>query len=250
MRTLLIVTGGSAGLGRGLIATAPAGSHRVDVSRSGPPPEADAHLGLDLAVPANWPALRSAFDALFAAEPWDRITVVHSAGTLHPIGFAGEVDAAAYETSALLGSVAGQIIGDHVLSSAAAGTRLELVMITSGAARSVYPGWSAYGAGKAALDQWVRIVGAEQRQRAEERGHRPAKVLAIAPGIVATDMQATIRDTDQQAFPEVERFRRLHDEGQLTEPHDAARGIWDILDDPGVRTGSVVDLRDRAGAGS
>jgi benzil reductase ((S)-benzoin forming) len=251
MRTLLIVTGGSAGLGRALIATAPADTHRVDVSRSGPPPEADRHLALDLAVPANWGALRSALDELVAAEPWDRITLIHNAGTLHPIGFAGEVDSDAYAASVLLGSAAGQILGDHLLARAAGlAARVELVMISSGAARSVYPGWSAYGAGKAALEQWVRVVGAEQQQRADERDRAAIRVVAIAPGIVATDMQATIRGADPVAFPQVERFRQLHDRGQLTEPALAARGIWEVLDDPEVATGAVVDLRDRDGGAS
>ena len=250
MRTLLIVTGGSAGLGRALIATAPSDTHRVDVSRSGPPPEADGHVTLDLADPSGWTTFAAAFDDLVASEAWDRITVIHNAGTLDPIGFAGEVDLERYTSSVLLGSAAGQVIGAHVLGRAAAATaRLELVMISSGAARSVYPGWSAYGAGKAALDQWVRTVGAEQQQqRADGQERAGAKVLAIAPGVVATDMQAAVRAADPQAFPQVERFQHLHEDGQLTAPEVAARGIWQVLDDPSVHTGAVVDLRDRSGS--
>jgi benzil reductase ((S)-benzoin forming) len=247
MRTLLIVTGGSTGLGRALIATAPSGTHRVDVSRSGPPPEADHHRTIDLADPTGWAACTAAIDELVAAEPWDRITVIHNAGTLQPIGFAGEVDRDEYTASVLLGSAAGQVLGGHVLAAAGGvADRVELVMISSGAARSVYPGWSAYGAGKAALDQWVRTVGAEQQQRADEQGRAAVRVLAIAPGIVATDMQAMVRSTDARAFPQVERFRRMRDDRQLTAPEVAANGIWDVLDDPSVATGSVVDLRDRS----
>lgn len=251
MRTLLIVTGGSAGLGRALIATAPADSYRVDVSRSGPPPEADHHLAVDLADPAGWAAFATALDAVLPAEPWDRITVIHNAGTLDPMGFAGEVDPDAYTSSVLLGSAAGQVIGTHVLArTATAPARVELVMISSGAARSLYPGWSAYGAAKATLDQWVRNVGAEQRQRADEQQRAAVQVLAIAPGIVATDVQATVRAADPRQFPEVERFQQRHDDGRLIEPEVAARGIWEILDDPTVATGSVVDLRERSGVSS
>lgn len=72
-------------------------------------------------------------------------------------------------------SVAGHT-GDH-----------DLVVISLGASASAHPGWSAYGAGKAALDQWVRYAGAEQKVRGGVR------VSAIAPGVLDTSMQAEIR---------------------------------------------------------
>ena len=99
----------------------------------------------------------------FAGE---RVVFVHSAGTLEPIGFAGEVDAASYARQVLLNSAAPQALGDAFLR-AAAGTEAPctLLFISSGAASSVYEGWTAYGAGKAAVDQWVRTAGAEQKRR-------------------------------------------------------------------------------------
>jgi benzil reductase ((S)-benzoin forming) len=112
-------------------------------------------------------------------------------------------------------------------------------MITSGAASSVYPGWSGYSAGKAAVDQWVRTAGAEQ---AERDGR--CRVLSVAPGTVDTDMQARIRATDPRDFPRAGRFAELHETGGLVAPHDAARGIWALLDDD-LDNGTVTDLRSR-----
>jgi NAD(P)-dependent dehydrogenase (short-subunit alcohol dehydrogenase family) len=111
-------------------------------------------------------------------------------------------------------------------------------MITSGAATSIYPGWSSYGAGKAALDQWVRVVGAEQAERGG------ASVVAVAPGVVATDMQSEIRSVDSGDFPRVHKFRDLHASGDLTEPDEAARRFWEVLE-AGTDPGEVIDLRDR-----
>jgi benzil reductase ((S)-benzoin forming) len=240
MRALLVVTGGSAGLGRALLAAAPAGTHRVDVSRSGPPPEADEHLAVDLATPEGWAVAGDAVAARVDAGPWDRVTLIHSAGTIAPIGFAGEVDPAAYTANLLLNAAAGPAIGSRFLTAVAhLGIPRELALISSGAARSAYAGWSAYGAGKAAGDQWVRAVGEEQRRRGGVR------VLGIAPGVVATGMQATIRGTDPDDFPAVERFRRLHADGALLDADEVAGRIWDVLDDQQVATGSVLDLRDR-----
>jgi benzil reductase ((S)-benzoin forming) len=240
---LVIVTGGSAGLGRALLAAAPAGARRVDVSRSGPsgvPELADVHhLVADLADPASWDDLGRALTAEIRSEAWERITVLHNAGTLEPIGFAGEVDAEEYTRNVLLNSAAGQVMGHHVLAAMHdLDTRRELVLLSSGAARTAYPGWSAYGAGKAATDHWVRTVGAEQQRRGGVR------VLAVAPGVVATGMQALIRSTDERDFPSVARFRQLHEAGDLEDADDVARRLWTLLDAEAPTSGAVVDLRD------
>lgn len=238
--SLVVVTGGSAGLGRALLAAAPEGSHRVDVSRSGPPPEADEHIAADLADPGAWVSVGDRVHQLVAQRSWARVTFVHCAGTLAPIGFAGEVDPRDYTANVLLNAASALALGQRFLVAAAASeARRELALVSSGAARSTYPGWSAYGAAKAAGDQWVRATGAEQRERGGVR------VLSVAPGVVATGMQAMIRDTDPHDFPQVEKFRELYETGRLTEPEDAAAAFWRVLDDEEVTTGSVVDLRDR-----
>jgi benzil reductase ((S)-benzoin forming) len=141
----------------------------------------------------------------------------------------------------LLGSACPQVLGDAFLR-AARRTRAEcrLLLITSGAAHSVYPGWSAYGAGKAAVDQWARTAGAEQARR----GGR-VRVLAVAPGIVATAMQEQIRAAAAGDFPDVARFVEFFESGQLREPREVAAEIWALLERE-LPNGAVVDLRDLA----
>ena len=240
MDTLVIVTGGSSGLGRALLDTAPTDSTRVDISRSGHPDGDVTHLPADLADPAAWADVGTRVADLVASRSWERITFIHSAGTLHPIGFVGETDADAVTANVLLNSAAGQILGHRFLAAVGElSGRRELVMVSSGAAQKVGPGWSTYSAAKAASDAWVASVGAEQQQRGGVR------VLAVAPGVLATPMQETIRDTDERDFPGVQRFRELHDDGQLIEPAVAAANLWELLDDDTVATGSRVDLRER-----
>jgi benzil reductase ((S)-benzoin forming) len=133
------------------------------------------------------------------------------------------------------------VLGDAFLR-ALRGTQAaaQIVMISSGAASSVYQGWSAYGAGKAAVDHWVRTVGAEQ----ERRGGR-VRVLSVAPGIVATAMQEEIRATPAARFPELARFVELHRSGALRDAAEVAREIWALLERP-FPNGAVVDLRELA----
>lgn len=240
MPDLVFVTGASRGLGLAIAEAVPFPARVVDISRSGPPAGSGIeHLRADLTEPRSWRDVGRLIQEIADETDPQRLMLVHAAGTLSPIGFAGEVEFDAYADNVLLNSAAGQVLGHAFLATAAprAGERV-LVMITSGAASSIYPGWTAYGAGKAALDQWVRNAGEEQRRRGA------VVVAAIAPGVIDTSMQEEIRSTPPKDFPDVNRFRRLHEEGDLVSPEDAARRFWGAVQD-GLTPGSVIDLRIR-----
>jgi benzil reductase ((S)-benzoin forming) len=236
--SLVFVSGGSSGIGAALIRTLPFSPARVvDVSRRGA--SGCAQLRVDLADPAAWPRVAELFRREMDGFAGERVVFFHCAGTLAPIGFAGEEDAAAYASAVLLNAAAPQVLGDAFLR-AARGTRApcHLVMIGSGAARNVYPGWSSYGAGKAAVDQWVRTAGAEQ----DLRGAR-CRLLSVSPGLVATAMQEEIRATPRSRFPGVDRFVEAFEKGELRDPLRVASEIWALLGRE-LPNGAVVDLRD------
>lgn len=237
--SIVWITGASGGIGRALCETVPYDDARViGVSRSDGTVHTE-HLAADLADPSGWSAVDAHFRETLSAFDGDRVVLVHCAGTLDPMGFAAEVDAKGYRDQVMLNSASPQAVGQSFLSAAAGfAGEVVLVHITSGAAQKPYEGWSAYCAGKAAVDHWVRTVGAEQ----DKRGG--ARVLAVAPGTVDTAMQAEIRRHDESEFPAVGKFQGLYESGSLTDPHDAASGIWQVVaktDD--FPTGSVVDLR-------
>ncbi len=238
--SLIWISGASRGIGAALAGSVPwPGARVIGVSRSRPAAGVE-HLAADLTDPASWPVVGESFRRELDGFSGDRVVFVHAAGTLDPVGFAGEVDAAAYEANVLLNSASPQVLG-HLFLSAACGVAADrhLVMLTSGAARNVYPGWAAYGAGKAATDQWVRDVGAEQSRRGG------VNVVSIAPGVVDTAMQARIRHSHEDDFPDRQKFVDLHEGRKLASPADVARSIWSLLD-RGLANGSVVDLRELA----
>jgi benzil reductase ((S)-benzoin forming) len=240
---LVFLTGASSGIGLALARAVPwSGARVIDISRRGAP--GLEHFPADLADPESWSAVAALFARELKGFAGEAAYLIQSAGTLEPIGFAGEVPARPYARQVLLNSAAPQVLGDAFLR-AAAETRAPctLLMIGSGAARNVYEGWSGYGAGKAAVDQWVRTVGAEQQRR----GGR-VRVLSVAPGIVESAMQQQIRATAARDFPEVERFRGFHAAGELRHADDVARELWALLAGR-FENGAVLDLRDRAGEG-
>lgn len=199
------------------------------------------HIRADLADPSSWQALSLSFTEELRTFSGERIVFIHAAGTIDPIGFAGEVETAAYRANVILNCAAPQVLGHEFLHSVRnMGIRRDLVMLTSGASKTIYPGWSSYGAGKAAVDQWCRNAAQEQSIRGGTR------ILAVAPGIVDTAMQEKIRLVSEREFPRRAKFVQLHADGQLSDPIVVARRIWDLLDSD-IDSGAVVDLRDLSG---
>ena len=88
---LIWVTGASQGIGRALIEAVPwPGARVIGVSRS--PGPAATHLAADLADPAGWDMLEASFHRELAGFSGSRVVLVHAAGAIGPIGFAGETD--------------------------------------------------------------------------------------------------------------------------------------------------------------
>jgi benzil reductase ((S)-benzoin forming) len=234
---LVWISGASSGIGSALATTVPWEDVRViGVSRR--PPAIGEHVEADLAEPGSWQLVGQSFERELAGWSGDRVVLVHAAGVIDPIGFVGEVDTGAYVRNVILNSAAGQVLGHMFLAATKdVDARRHVVMLTSGAAKSVYPGWASYGAAKAGLDQWVRDAGAEQ----ELRGG--AQIVAIAPGTVDTGMQQLLRETTEHDFPKRQKFVDLHRDDALADPERVAEQIWALLD-RGLDNGTVVDLRE------
>jgi NAD(P)-dependent dehydrogenase (short-subunit alcohol dehydrogenase family) len=238
IQNLVFLTGASRGIGLALAHEVPfRDAYVYDISRQGSY-DYD-HIAADLADPDSWSTIGDFFAREMRDFRGERVVFVHCAGSIEPIGFAGEVDAELYGSNVLLNSAAPQVLGESFLAaSRLTGAQCHLIMISSGAAARVYQGWSSYGAGKAAVDQWVRVAGAEQSRRGNH-----CRVLAVRPGVVATAMQEEIRRTSPDLFPDVGRFVDLHESGELRRPMQVAREIWALLDRD-LENGAVVDLRD------
>jgi len=234
------ISGASAGIGRALAEQRPQPSARViDISRRGGTPGTE-HLPADLSDPASWSALERHFRAQLATAVGSAV-FIHNAGVLDPVGFAGEVESDGYRSNVLLNAAAPQVLGHAFLAAAkAAEVPAQLVLLTSGAAVRPYPGWSGYCAGKAAVDMWTQTVGRELALRGDAQ-----RVFAVAPGVVDTAMQQRTRDVDDADFPDAPRFRGMHRRGELTDPAEAAKGIWSLIA-AGQDNGAVVDLRTAA----
>lgn len=244
---LYIVTGASRGLGAALAqALLVPGNRLVCVARSPAPAlqQAAAAAGValdwhcqDLSQPeagARW--LHAVLEAI--DTPPAGATLVLNAGVIEPI-----VPVAGLRADTLVPHLMTNLAAPMTMTAAflAASERFgcprKVLAISSGAARRPIEGWSAYCAGKAGLDMFMRSINAEY---AQAPAGREVRAVALAPGVIDTGMQSTIRGAD---FAQVQRFRDLKAQEQLASPGDVARRIAAYLQRPDFGSTELDDIR-------
>ena len=115
----------------------------------------------------------------------------------------------------------------------------KVLNISSGLGRRPMAAQAAYCAAKAGMDHFTRCVALEQA--ALPHG---ARVCALAPGVIDTDMQVQLRGADGSRFPERATFEGLKQKGHLTSPDDAAARVLAFLQRTDFGDNPVADVRD------
>jgi len=99
-----------------------------------------------------------------------------------------------------------------------------IINISSGAAIKSIPSWSTYCATKAALDRLTDTISEEKIPNLE--------IYSIHPGIVNTNMQKSIRDSDSKNFPLKNQFVEYYKTDQLEDPLSVSRKIYFVINNP------------------
>ena len=193
----------------------------------------------DLTETEKLPALLSEIFAAIDSTDISSLTLINNAGVLEPVGFSGTLDNLETEIHFKTNLLAPAILINTFIGLASTfEIPKTIINISSGAAISPYAGWSNYCASKAALDMLTRAIGLEQRDQPN-----PVRIFSIAPGIVDTKMQGTIRNKSMEQFPLREKFDKLHQENKLSKPGSVAKKIIALLSADFPVTGEIADLR-------
>lgn len=111
----------------------------------------------------------------------------------------------------------------------------QVILVSSGAGVKGNHGWGGYALSKAALNMLAQLYAHEM----------PAThLLALAPGLIDTAMQAELRLVDSARFPSVARLQRAHGTPDMPDATTVAARIVEAL--PALRaqaSGGFVDLR-------
>ena len=114
----------------------------------------------------------------------------------------------------------------------------KVLNISSGLGRRAMASQAAYCAVKAGMDHFTRCLALEEALKPNG-----AKVCSLAPGVIDTDMQVTLRSADVAVFPDQGRFAGLKAQGKLTSPADAAASVLAWLGRADFGTDAVADVR-------
>jgi benzil reductase ((S)-benzoin forming) len=114
----------------------------------------------------------------------------------------------------------------------------KVLNISSGLGRRAMASQSAYCAVKAGLDHFTRCLALDEALQPNS-----ARVCALAPGVIDTDMQVQLRHADAAQFPDVNSFSNLYNQGQLTPPTEAAKRVLNYLNRSDFGEQPVADVR-------
>ena len=161
--------------------------------------------------------------------------LVANAGVLDPIGPLDRVDPDAAIRHVTVNLTAPLVWAATFLRATAGIAERRIAFVSSGAGRNPYPGWGPYCAAKAGLDHLARVLATE--------GHAGLRVESLAPGVVDTDMQSTIRATDPADFPAQPRFVAMAAAGELPTAAEVGERFVARLTGPSFGDEVTSDLR-------
>jgi benzil reductase ((S)-benzoin forming) len=239
-KSLFIITGASKGIGKGLAEKAlETGADVWGINRTHSiDHENYKALTFDL---ANIPILLKELPQFFIkANDYEKVVLINNAGTLGDIAHLGNIENESIPHLFNLNVSAPILLMNQFMKDFKdlKGEKV-IINISSGAGKNAVDGWSGYCASKAALDMASK-VGAKE---AEMDGNGFV-IKAIAPGVVDTEMQTQIRNTDKKSFSGLEKFKNLKAENQLSSEQEVAEKYFHFIDNLEKYPDVILDVRD------
>jgi benzil reductase ((S)-benzoin forming) len=235
MKNLLILVGGSAGLGAALYDQYQQLDYDiVEFSRNG---ECEGHISIDLAHKETSIDQIDHSLSQLADQSWGKVVLMLNAAQISPIGPLSTSEPKLWWQHIDVNfTMPISIIGRFQTHFQALDCEKIIAFVSSGAATSVIEGWSLYSGTKAGVEQFIRVVAQEQAGES-----KPIKCAILNPGVMDTNMQATIRNVPDSLFTDVDWFKEAHVNGQLATPESVANNIVALLEQA-FESGQVFDV--------
>ena len=167
-------------------------------------------------------------------------TLINNAGVISELAPLREGQAQDLANALRVGLEAPMLLSAAFLGATQGWAQLprKVLNISSGLGRRAMASSSAYCAAKAGMDHFTRCLALE-----EALLPHGARVCALAPGVIDTDMQVQLRSANAARFPDQGGFAALYEKGQLSSPADAARRLLAYLNRPDFGAEPVADVR-------
>lgn len=241
-----VVTGTSRGLGRALADVAAASTSNLIIEIGRGVSSKNARSTALEADFSDMNQISSACDALAtelarvaADQTVSRAVLLNNAGVVLPVARFDQLDADSLQRNMMVNVVAPMLL-TQAFAKATHGIASRLVVnISSGAAKRPIRGWSAYCTAKAAIEMATRVAAEEAKE-----SDPTLAVCSLAPGVIDTGMQATIRGTTLEAFPDRARFEEMKNNGVLRDADAVARDIIQLIANGQLVSGGNHDIRE------
>lgn len=248
---LFIITGASRGMGLGIAQQLLQPNHTLlcisrkrnddlQAQAAAVPGATVEQWTLDLADGAAASARLAAWLGAISADRFATVTLINNAAALPRIAPLGEVSAADIANVLRVGLETPMQLTAAFLAATQSWTGARKVLnISSGNGRRAMASQATYSAAKAGMDHYSRVVAVEEAARSNG-----AKIVSLAPGVIDTDMQTHLRDSDPALFPDKNVFLTYKSEGHLLSPEAAAVRVLKYLARPDFGSNPVADVRD------
>ena len=217
---LTVVTGASSGLGLALCEVFLSSGHQV-IGTSRREPNINhprfEYIPLDLSDLSQLEQVFGDIGSKIQGE--EKLCVINNAGSLGNVARLSDSPLKDLESIFKTNTIAPIWISGWASSQGI--SKIDIVNISSGAARSAYEGWGEYCSTKSALRMATQVIGMENSSKEN------ISVLNLEPGVIDTPMQDKVRLSDQNLFPRLSKFKKLHKDGQLLSPELVAKKIYD-----------------------
>jgi len=241
MENILIITGGSKGIGLGLAKEYHKKGYRViSISRS----KIEKLYSVEQyqCDISDVKKLEETFIEIFSQideTETKNITLINNAGHLGTVDTLENIDLSEIEYTLSVNLIAPFVISSQFIKLTKNWKcKKQLINISSGAAINAYESWALYCSSKAGIDMMTRVLAKEQKEL-----KNGVNIISIYPGVVDTDMQEKARNTPKENFKSVQRFIDFYEHGDLFTPKQVAKKIYKLDQSGELKNGRILDVR-------
>lgn len=224
MKKIIIITGGNRGLGKALIDFLLKDKNAKIYSISRSLHEDHKKIDIDKLVllenDLSKPFLENIFNENFKNILVDaKIFYFNNASIILPISNIGNLNTIGIENSIKV-NIQYPVNLINLILNLFKNHELTLVNISSGAGVNPISHWSLYGASKAYMNMFFKVL------EEENLNNKNINVFSMSPGVLDTGMQENIRENK---FPEQDYFKSLKDNNNLITAENAAVNIFNKI---------------------
>jgi benzil reductase ((S)-benzoin forming) len=241
MNKLAIITGTSRGLGLNLAEQLLQNGYTViGIARTNSIKHPDFHfLKMDLSEGKNLLSkLQQFLKRKKISLKNERVVLINNAATVLPVNYFHKVKLDEIRQSCILNLQVPVFLSHFVINVFLPKTKfLTICNISSGAAVHALENWSMYCTMKSGLKMFTDCLNVDYSEVGQ------LKAFSFYPGVMDTQMQATIRQQPPKNFKNLNRFKELKEKNELLDPLFVSQSIVGLVSQPQSIKKSEYDIK-------